>query len=80
MRIPMLSLAMLAVLLGCAHAPSPQGCHIESGWLDATNGCAERAGFPDCYRVCPDGTRVRVQDVGKAREGDKAQDPSAAPH
>lgn len=52
--------ALLAILAGCAHSPSNAGCYVESGWLDATNGCSVRAGYPDCYEVCPDGTRVRV--------------------
>ena len=54
-------------LAGCA-APrgTAGGCYVEAGWLDSSNGCSERAGYPDCYRVCPDGSRVRVQNLGDA--------------
>ena len=60
---------------GCAHMhgeTTKTDCHVESGWLDSSNGCSERAGFPDCYRVCADGSRVRVQDVGNADAAPKA--------
>jgi hypothetical protein len=55
-------LLLLVSLVGCQHTPpSAQGnCHVESGWLDSSNGCSERAGYPDCYRVCADGTRERI--------------------
>jgi hypothetical protein len=64
----MRALAMLlsAVIAGCATAPQannrPSGsCYTESGYLDSTNGCSIREGYPDCYLVCPDaGTRTRV--------------------
>ncbi len=66
MRGPLGSIALLGVLHGCVQSQWPAGCHVESGWLDATNGCSARAGYPDCYRVCPDGSRVRVQNIGDA--------------
>jgi hypothetical protein len=54
-------IAVLALLAACAqNPPLKTGCHVESGWLDATNGCSARAGYPDCYQVCPDGSRVKV--------------------
>jgi hypothetical protein len=60
------SMTLIAVLCGCVHPGAPAGCHVESGWLDATNGCSARAGYPDCYRVCPDGSRVRIDNTGTA--------------
>jgi hypothetical protein len=52
---------------GCSYVrpssdPSaPNRCYVESGWLDSSNGCSVRAGYPDCYLVCPDkGTRERL--------------------
>lgn len=40
---------------------APKQCYTESGWIDSSNGCSERAGFPDCYLVCPDqGTRRKL--------------------
>jgi len=40
---------------------APNRCYTESGWVDSSNGCSERAGYPDCYLVCPDkGTRKRL--------------------
>ena len=46
-----------AGLAGCAtHHPdaaAPAKCYTEPGWLDSSNGCSARAGFPDCYLVCP---------------------------
>lgn len=50
------------VTAACTHAPlNAHGeCHVESGWLDATNGCSVRADYPDCWKVCADGTRERV--------------------
>ncbi len=61
-------LLALGWLAGCAHAPpaAQQNCHLESGWLDSTNGCSVRAGYPNCYRVCEDGSRVRVGSIGSA--------------
>ena len=59
-------LAATAATAGCAHAPAaassaPNRCYVESGWLDATNGCSARAGYPDCIKVCPkEGTRERL--------------------
>lgn len=63
-----LALAMMIGLMGCAHAPSAAraGCYTESGWLDSSNGCSARAGYPDCYLVCPDGTRTRVYKAADA--------------
>jgi hypothetical protein len=55
------SVLAVAVVVGCAHSHDPkQECHVEAGYLDSTNGCSEREGFPDCYKVCADGTRTRV--------------------
>lgn len=50
---------VLGVVLGlgacAAHAPPRAAhCYLESGWLDASNGCSDRAGYPDCFLVCPD--------------------------
>jgi hypothetical protein len=46
---------------GCAHTDDPrQDCHVEAGYLDSTNGCSEREGYPDCYKVCADGTRTKL--------------------
>ena len=46
-----------AGLAGCAtHHPdaaAPPHCFTESGWLDSSNGCSARDGFPNCYLVCP---------------------------
>ena len=40
---------------------APKNCYVESGYLDSTNGCSVRAGYPDCYLVCPDkGTRKHL--------------------
>ncbi len=40
---------------------APNRCYVESGWLDSSNGCSVRAGYSDCYLVCPDkGTRERL--------------------
>lgn len=66
-RVPLLP--VVAVIAGCAHAgahPAKVDCYVESGWLDSTNGCSARAGYPDCYRVCADGSRVRVQDAAQS--------------
>jgi hypothetical protein len=67
MRRLLLCLVVAAMAAGCAHAPPssevtpPKGCYTESGYLDSTNGCSARAGYPDCYLVCPDqGTRKRL--------------------
>jgi hypothetical protein len=58
---------MIVAAAGCAHtSPPSQGsaalkCYTEAGYLDSTNGCAEPAGFPDCYLVCPEqGIRKRL--------------------
>jgi len=57
----------LGAIVGCsslrpsADASAPNRCYTESGYLDSTNGCSVRAGYPDCYLVCPDqGTRKRL--------------------
>jgi hypothetical protein len=57
----------LALVAACAQLkPSkdpdaPNQCYTEPGYLDSTNGCSERAGFPDCYLVCPNkGTRKKL--------------------
>jgi hypothetical protein len=66
----------IGALAGCVHTTTNphEQCHVESGWLDSTNGCSERAGFPDCYKVCADGTRERVGAGGSSGS------PSAPPH
>jgi hypothetical protein len=61
MRLTCALILAAAVMAGCAHN-APSDCHVESGWLDATNGCSARAGYPDCYQVCANGSRVRVQN------------------
>jgi hypothetical protein len=71
-------LMVVVVLPGCAHQipnDAKANCHVESGWLDSTSGCSARAGYPDCYRVCPDGSRVRVQNEGDADAPPKAPPP-----
>lgn len=71
-------LPAIVILSGCAHQSSNDAkanCHVESGWLDSADGCSARAGYPDCYRVCPDGSRVRVQDAGDADPASKASLP-----
>jgi len=59
-----------ALMAGCVHAPTTahEDCHVESGWLDSTNGCSARADYPDCWKVCADGTRVRVGSTASASE------------
>lgn len=57
-----------SVTAGCAYlqqlANSSGTCFAESGWLDSSNGCSVRAGYPDCYLVCPKAElRVRVEDA-----------------
>lgn len=63
----MIVLAIAAIAAGCAHVPpsaDARHCYTESGWLDSANGCSARAGYPDCYLVCPEaGTRTRVGDT-----------------
>jgi hypothetical protein len=58
----LLCLFAAGFVAGCMHAPANahEDCHLESGWLDATNGCSARAGYPDCQKVCADGSRERV--------------------
>jgi hypothetical protein len=53
---------------GCVDTPrqAHQDCHLESGWLDATQGCSERAGYDDCWKVCADGTRTRLGSAPSA--------------
>jgi hypothetical protein len=55
------------VVVGCTPlrpatvASTSKDCYVESGWVDSSNGCSIRAGYPDCYLVCPDqGTRKRL--------------------
>ncbi len=55
------------ITAGCSYlrpstGPSaPNRCSTKSGWVDSSNGCSARAGYPDCYLVCPDiGTRKRL--------------------
>lgn len=60
--------ALIAILsAGCSELhPAEQAsatghCFVESGYLDSTNGCSIRAGYPDCYLICPDkGTRQHL--------------------
>jgi hypothetical protein len=60
MKRTLMLVAALSIV-GCAHTRSDD-CYTESGWLDATNGCTAREGYPDCYVVCPNaGTRKKVQ-------------------
>jgi hypothetical protein len=60
------SATLAGCLCACAHQPVTAStpishCYTESGWLDATNGCSIRAGYPDCYLVCPEnGTRRKL--------------------
>jgi hypothetical protein len=58
---------VVAAMVACSHLPpssdasAPNRCFTESGYLDSSNGCSARAGYPDCYLVCPDqGTRKRL--------------------
>lgn len=56
---------LLAMLAACADTPRG-GCYAESGWLDSSQGCSERAGYPDCYLVCPqDQQRIRLGSPGR---------------
>jgi hypothetical protein len=63
------------VLAGCVDTPrqAHQDCHLESGWVDSTQGCSERAGYADCWKVCADGTRTRLGSTPSAA-------PSASAH
>lgn len=77
MRLLQLTLGAL-IVAGCAHVPADQArtdCHVEAGWLDSTSGCSATAGYPDCYRVCRDGSRVRVENEGYADMSPKTQPP-----
>jgi len=67
MRRLLVCVVIAAVVAGCSHlrpssdASAPNRCYTESGYLDSSNGCSVRAGYPDCYLVCPDqGTRKRL--------------------
>lgn len=67
MRRILIVLLALDAAAGCSYLrpssdPSaPNRCYTESGYLDSTNGCSARAGYPDCYLVCPDqGTRKHL--------------------
>ena len=69
----LLCLVAIGGTVGCAQLrPSsdpnaPNKCYTESGYLDSTNGCSVREGYPDCYLVCPDkGTRRKLQARGTA--------------
>ena len=77
---------------GCSYVrpssdPSaPNRCYVESGWLDSSNGCSVRAGYPDCYLVCPDKGRESVcrdrRSGGLRQTGVRAKDrdtPSTGP-
>lgn len=61
-----MSLIAASAVCACVHQPqtaaTPAGdCYTESGWLDSANGCSMRAGYPDCYLVCPSsGTRRKL--------------------
>jgi hypothetical protein len=62
------AIAIIAACSACACVHQPQAaatpttdCYTESGWLDSSNGCSVRAGYPDCYLVCPgNGTRRKL--------------------
>jgi hypothetical protein len=56
------ALILVGLAAGCAGSPrsAHEECRVEAGWLDSTNGCSEHEGYPDCWKVCADGTRVRV--------------------
>jgi hypothetical protein len=57
----MICIVAIGAIAGCAHTPPSKDCYVESGYLDSTNGCSIRAGYPDCYLVCPDkGTRKHL--------------------
>lgn len=63
-RIAMMTLAA-GCLCACAHQPQTattpeKDCHTESGWLDSSDGCSIRAGYPNCYLVCADGSRRKL--------------------
>ncbi len=67
MRHLLVFVLIAATAAGCsALRPSsdpsaPNRCFTESGYLDSSNGCSARAGYPDCYLVCPDnGTRQHL--------------------
>jgi hypothetical protein len=64
----------LGAIAGCAHTDAKQNCHLEPGWVDSSNGCMARAGYPDCYKVCPDGTRERL---GAATPAPKTASPAS---
>jgi hypothetical protein len=73
MRRTITSLFLVGVLAACVHdSKTTQNCWVESGWLDSTNGCSARAGYPDCYKVCADGSRTRVD--GTQTNSKPAQD------
>jgi hypothetical protein len=64
MRIVLTIFLSMVFAAGCAHrltASEPDHCYTEAGWLDSTSGCSARAGYPDCYLVCPEsGVRRRL--------------------
>jgi hypothetical protein len=55
-------LLAVGVTAGCVQTPrnTHEECRLEAGWLDSTAGCAEHEGYPDCWKVCADGSRERV--------------------
>lgn len=66
MKSAALALAIAIGVMGCAHV-AHDGCYTESGWLDSSNGCSARAGYPDCYVVCPNaGTRTPADEAAAA--------------
>jgi hypothetical protein len=82
MKVIVCMLAAVAGLAGCAHSPSTTAtpCYTESGWLDASNGCSARAGYPDCYLVCPGaGTRTRVEKAAQSSPANKSLPASNPP-
>jgi hypothetical protein len=66
-RAVLVCMIVAGAAAGCAatrpmsEAAAPKRCYVESGWLDSTNGCSVREGYPDCYLICPEkGTRERL--------------------
>jgi hypothetical protein len=67
------TLAVVSAVTGCVDKPrqAREDCHLESGWLDSTDGCSERNGYADCWKACADGTRTRLGS---------GANPQASPH
>jgi hypothetical protein len=64
-----LGLAACSTVPTSNNAQGQRGCYTESGWLDSSEGCFAREGYPDCYLVCPDaGTRTRVGQASPSGE------------